>query len=225
MGYMYRTSDLAAAFARAQLAKLDKTNAQAQENWHRLHDGLKGLPYLVRPFTSRQRPTNGYAYVIRPEPAYAQKRGVTLGELTDAVSAAIAAEGASAKRARWVLPAHTVFQVKNAFGKGYPWSISDAGRAVSYDLSQYPVAQRCSESCLWVGVNTHRPPNGSRQVDAVIAAIRKVFENLDQVPIPAPKAPAAAPPVVEPPRPARKTRAAGTRRQAAKSAAKPGYRS
>ena len=38
------------------------------------------------------------------------------------------------------------------------------------------------DTCLW-NVFNHRPPNGPEQIDALAAAVRKVFENLDQVPI------------------------------------------
>ena len=35
---------------------------------------------------------------------------------------------------------------------------------------------------MW-NVNNHRPPNGAEQIDALAAAIRKVFTQLDDVPI------------------------------------------
>lgn len=187
LGWMYRTTDLNAAFSRGQLSRLDKTNDQARTNWARLHAGLEGLPHLIRPFTSKDRPTNGYAYVLRTDAAYAKKRGVTVSELTDALAATINAEGVRGSRARWVLPAHTVFQAKNAYGKGSPWTDGHARKSVSYDLKQYPVSMACADSSFWINVNMHRPPNGARQVDAVIKAVRKVYENLDTMPIPVPK--------------------------------------
>ena len=73
-----------------------------------------------------------------------------------------------------------MFQAKDAYGKGSPWDRARA--AVDYDLSQYPVAQDCIDTCLW-NINNHRPPNGPEQIDALGAAIRKVFENLDEVPV------------------------------------------
>lgn len=187
MGYMYRTSDLPAAFARAQLKRLDKNNAAAQKNWARIHDGLEGLPHLVRSFTSKTRPTTGYAYVLRTEAKYAESRGVSMRDLTDAIGKAISAEGIQARPARWVLPAHTVFQVKNGYGKGSPWSDGHARKDVSYDMSQYPVAQACADASIWIGVNMHRPPNGAKQCDAVVKAVRKVYNNLDDVPVTASK--------------------------------------
>ena len=182
LGWMYRTSDLNAAFALSQLRKLDKTNAWAQENWHKLNEKLADTPRLVRPFTSDERPTNGYAYVLRADPAYAEQRGVRLSDLTNGIAAALKAEGLPVSRAKWLLPAHAVFQAKNAYGKGSPWSDGHARPEVSYALDQYPIAQRCVETCLW-NINTHRPPNGDEQLDAFATAVRKVFENLDDVPI------------------------------------------
>ena len=62
-------------------------------------------------------------------------------------------------RLRRTHPAHSVFQAKNAYGGGYPWSAEHTRDDISYDLDQFPVAQRCIDSCMW-NVNNHRPPNG-----------------------------------------------------------------
>ena len=83
-------------------------------------------------------------------------------------------------QANWLLTAHSVFQARNAFGHGAPWSY--ARSEVSYDLGQFPVAQDCVDTCLW-NVNTHRPPNGEPEVRALASAVRKVFEHLDDVPV------------------------------------------
>ena len=182
LGWMYRTSDLNAAFALSQLRKLDRNNAWAVENWERLDEGLAGTPNLVRSFRSADRPTNGYAYVLRADPDYAKQRGVALSRLSDGIVAALNSEGVNVSRARWLLPAHAVFQAKDAYGNGYPWSAEHTRPDISYDLDQYPVAQDCVDTCLW-NVYNHRPPNGPDQIDALAAAIRKVFENLDRVPV------------------------------------------
>lgn len=182
LGWMYRTTDLNAAFALGQLRKLDHTNEWAQRNWHLLDSLLEGTPNLVRPYSTEDRPTNGYAYVPRVDPAYAADRGVNLSDLTDAIAAALKAEGLLVARAKWMLPAHAVFQAKNAYGKGSPWSDGHARQDVSYDLAQYPVTQQCVDTCVW-NINTHRPPNGDTQVHAFADAVRKVYENLDEVPV------------------------------------------
>ena len=180
LGWMYRISDLSAAFALGQLHKLDRNNERARENWRRLHERLEGTPHLVRSFTSKERPTNGYAYVLRADPGYARGGGVSLSRVTDGIVKALSAEGVKVSRANWLLPAHTVFQAQDAYGKGAPWTAEYARPNISYDLSQYPVAQDCIDSCLW-NVYNHRPPNGPEQIDALAAAIRKVFGHLDEV--------------------------------------------
>jgi dTDP-4-amino-4,6-dideoxygalactose transaminase len=183
MGWMYRTSDLPAAFALAQLRKLDRNNAQAQTNWRRLHDGLAGTPHLVTMMDDPDRPSNGYAYVLRTDPQYAQRRGVKHTALRDAIAKALEAEGLWCNPARWLLPAHTVFQARNGYGHGSPWTDGHARPGITYPLEQYAVGQLCADTSLWIPVNSHRPPNGAPQVDAVIAAVTKVYQNLDQIPV------------------------------------------
>ena len=182
LGWMYRMSDLVAAFGISQLKKLDKTNGQARDNWFRMREMLAGTPNLVEPYSTEERPTNGYAYVLRVDPDYAKARDVGLRKMTQGIVAALKAEGVNVSIANWLLPAHAVFQAKNAFGKGIPWSSGVARQDVDYSLDQFPVAQQCIDTCLW-GVYNHRPPNGQKQIDALSGAIRKVFENLDEVPV------------------------------------------
>lgn len=180
LGWMYRTSDLPAAFALAQLRKLPEQNAWARRNWHLLDDLLADTPHFVYPFDGNDRPTNGYAYVLRADPAYARERGVALSDLTDGIIEALEAEGVKMARANWLLPAHAVFQAKQAFGAGVPWVYGR--KEVDYSLEQYPVAQDCVDTCLW-NINTHRPPNSEREVQALAGAVSKVFTHLDQVPV------------------------------------------
>lgn len=179
LGYKYGHANLPAAFALSGLRKLDKTNAWAIANWQRLDSQLAGTPHLVRSYSTPDRPTNGYAYVLRVDPRYAAERGVRLVDVTVAIAKALAAEGTPFSRANWLLPAHGVFQAKNAFGKGAPWSFG-AREDISYALGQWPVAQDCIDTCLW-GINFHRPPNREEQIDALAGAIRKVFENLGEL--------------------------------------------
>ena len=135
----------------------------------------------MRSYSTAERPTNGYAYVLRVDPAYARARGVPLSAMTNGTVAALTAEGTPFSRSNWLLPAHGVFQAKNAFGKGGPWT-HYARPDVDYSLGQWPVAQDCIDTCLW-GINLHRPPNREAQIDALAGSIRKVFDNLDAVPV------------------------------------------
>ena len=179
LGYKYGHGNLPSAFALAGLRRLDETNTWAIANWQRLDAALVDTPHLVRSYSTPERQTNGYAYVLRVDPAYARARGVDLSALTNAIAAALKAEGTPFARANWMLPAHGVFQAKNAFGKGAPWT-HYARPEIDYSLGQWPVAQDCIDSCLW-GINLHRPPNRAKQINALAGSVRKVFENLDEI--------------------------------------------
>jgi hypothetical protein len=83
---------------------------------------------------------------------------------------------------RWLLPAHTVIQAKNGYGKGCPWSCNFYDQNIDYNLSQYPLSIKNMDASIQIAINGHRPPNGDVELDYIIAGLRKVFENLDQVP-------------------------------------------
>ena len=145
----------------------------------RLHEHLGGTPHLVPSFTSEDRPTNGYAYVLRVDPEYAKTRGVSLRKMTEGIVAALGAEGVRVSIANWLLPAHAVFQAKNAYGKGSPWAQHDA-TDVDYDPDRFPVARRHADTHF--GMTTPlRAPNGPDVARAVGQAIRKVFDHIDRI--------------------------------------------
>jgi perosamine synthetase len=185
MGWMYRTSDLAAAFALSQLRRLDDSLTATARNWHHLHRRLEGIPHLVRAFASDTQQTNGYAYVLRCDREYVRGRGLTLTRMRDVLVSALAAEGVPVSPARWLLPAHSVFQARNGYGQGCPWSCSFARRDVSYDLGQYPEGVDCVESALWIASPEYQPlhhPNGEEQIEGIARAVEKVFTQLDRLP-------------------------------------------
>jgi len=186
MGWMYRTSDLSAAFALSQLRRLDSTLAATARNWNELHRRLEGVPHLERPFSTAAQQTNGYAYVMRCDRGYARRRGVSLAKMRDALRAALIAEGVPVAPARWLLPAHTVFQARNGYGRGCPWTCGFARPEVSYDLGQYSEGIDCVDSALWIVGDGFQPthhPNGQPQVEAIVAAVGKVFTQIDRIPI------------------------------------------
>jgi len=180
LGWMYRNSELVAAFGRAQLQRLDDYLATQKANAGRLTECLSDVPSLVLPREPDGYEHNWYNYTVRFDMD-------ALGHVQDAaafrdrVMKAIQAEGAPVHVwQRFILPAMTVFQAKNGYGKGCPWSCRHAGR-VDYSPARFPAAQR---HCDWhVGMTVPlRAPNGPRVAELVAKAIRKVIENLDQLP-------------------------------------------
>jgi dTDP-4-amino-4,6-dideoxygalactose transaminase len=181
MGWMYRPSDLAAAYGRSALSRLDETNAQTRANFVKLRNALEGTPGLVLPYDSPDQTSNGYAFAMRVDPAAAGD--MPLSAFRDVVFNAIAAEGIPVGQPRWMLPSHAIIQAKRAYGKGCPWSCHAAGREVDYNLDQYPVSWQSVDSMIQLSVDSHRPPASEEELDALAYGIRKVFDQLDQIPM------------------------------------------
>jgi len=81
---------------------------------------------------------------------------------------------------RFILPEMTVFQAKNAYGHGYPWSIPGADEGVDYTPSRFPCALEYSHKHISV-VQTLRAPNGLDIAEKAAEGIRKVFTQLDKI--------------------------------------------
>jgi len=179
MGWMYRNNDLSAAFARAQLTKLDGYLEQQEENVRCLVEGLRGVPGLILPTVPTDCTPNWYNYVLRFDMealGHAYDARVFRGRIVEALNAEGVPNGFWQ---RFILPAMTVFQAKNGYGKGCPWECPHA-RPVDYSLDQYPVAQKhCdTHTCISMAL---RSPNGSDVAGLLAQGIRKVMENVDQL--------------------------------------------
>lgn len=179
MGWMYRNNDLTAAFGRSQLRKLDGYLAQQKENALRLSAELKNVPGLILPTEPPGAEHNWYNYTIRFDESFLRQSSDVSANRFKIVKAMQAEGVQTGVWQAFILPAMTVFQAKNGYGKGCPWNCPHA-QPVDYSLAQYPEAQR---HC-----NTHtgmtmplRAPNGSDAVSATARGIRKVMENLDQL--------------------------------------------
>ena len=179
LGWMYRNNDLTAAFGRAQLTRLDTYLAWQAHNAQELSRNLHGLTNVILPTVPEGHEHSWYNYVLRFDMD-------ALGHSADAslfrhkIVRALKAEGLETSVWQsFILPKMTVFQAKNAYGHGTPWS-SPHARTVDYSVEQYPVAQRhCdTHSCL---VFSLRYPNPTGTVELVAAAIWKVMDHIEQL--------------------------------------------
>ncbi len=179
LGWMYRSSDLAAAFGRAQLARLDDYLETQRQNAQILLDGLADVKGLVLPTVPEKCTPNWYNFQIRIDAPALGWNGPP-AKLRDAIMKAIQAEGVPVGiYQRFILPDMTVFQAKNAYGRGCPWSCPFTD-PVEYDSSAFPGATKHLETHF--GMTTPlRAPNATDVADAVTDGIRKVFENTDQL--------------------------------------------
>ena len=179
MGWMYRTSEMSAAFGRSQLSRLDDMIANARRNAELLSGHIAKLPGITPPVVPAGRTSCYHKYRVRLD---ASKVGIDAPPLRvrDAVLRALCAEGVDA--VLWQtqpVPGQALFRNKVGYGGGVPWSL---GQPVNYDLSQYPETVRLLDSSIVLFSQTHPiAPQPRSLCEAYAEAITKVWENLDEV--------------------------------------------
>lgn len=179
MGWMYRTSEMSAAFGRSQLSRLDDMIANARRNAEFLSGHIGKLPGITPPIVPAGRTSCYHKYRVRLD---ASKVGIDAPPLRvrDAVLRALCAEGVDA--VLWQtqpVPGQALFRNKVGYGNGVPWSL---GQPVNYDLSQYPETVRLLDSSIVLFSQTHPiAPQPRSLCEAYAEAITKVWENLDEV--------------------------------------------
>jgi perosamine synthetase len=180
LGYMYRTQELPAAFARAQLQRLDENNAIRHENCAMLTEVLSDYEWVATPYVPPDRTHVWWMYIVRFDP---KKADVDLSpiEFRVALEKALHMEGVAV--GQWQImpvPAQDLFQTKLGHGKGFPWKNNPLyDKEVTYRGEDYPVATAlCEDYTAIIGTN---PPNGGELMEMYAEAFRKVFGDLDTV--------------------------------------------
>lgn len=180
LGWMYRTSDLAAAFTRAQLTKLDEYGAILHKNAAALRSELEGTPGLILPYIPKDCGPNYYNFILRVDPSAFGYTGPS-EVFRNAVLKALDAEGINANMwQHYILPEMTIFRAQNAYGAGCPWSCKLA-RPVSYNVEDYPAAQKHVDTHMCI-VSQLRAPNDENVARIIGTGIRKVFDNIKEIP-------------------------------------------
>lgn len=179
LGWMYRNSDLGAAFGRAQLTRLDDYLEAQKVNARRLTERLSDVPHLILPGEPDGCEHNWYNYTVRFD-MEALGHASDAAAFRDGILQALQAEGADVLVwQKFILPVMTVFRARNGYGKGCPWSCRHA-QPVDYSPESYPMAQKHSDR--HIGMTTPlRAPNGPEAAELVAGAFRKVMANLEQI--------------------------------------------
>jgi dTDP-4-amino-4,6-dideoxygalactose transaminase len=179
LGYMYRYNELCAAYARAQLTRLDEYIAHARSLFAVMREGLADVCGLILPREPEWGRENGYNFVCRVDPAGVGYNG-PVNFLREAVVSALQAEGAPVMVwQRRILPEMAAIRARNAFGNGSPWR--EQASEVEYNPAAYPNALYHSAS--YFIISDLRLPNTVETAQRIVDAVRKVYENLDQLDI------------------------------------------
>ncbi len=176
LGWNYRSSELPAALARAQLSRLDTITATAQRNAKILSEGLAGVPGLVPPQVPSDRTSVYYKYRVRIDSRAIGFDGSPV-ELRDRLLWALSAEGMAA--GLWQtepLAAYPAFRrpLRNWTPK------QDTVATRPWDPQEYPAASEVLDSSFLIG-SEPQPifVQDAELMHQYVAACAKVMENLD----------------------------------------------
>ncbi|MEM2885056.1 MAG: DegT/DnrJ/EryC1/StrS family aminotransferase [Thermoproteota archaeon] len=178
MGWMYRTTEMTAAFARSQLRRLDWITERIRENCHYLSDNLRGIKGLRVPVEPPERKHVFWVYKVL---FYPEELGLKVPPklFRDKVEAALRAEGVETGRAEFIIPDMTLFHQKEGYGRGCPWSCHLYGKKIEYRAEDYPGAMEALARNT--GIAGTKPPNGRELMERYVEAFQKIFDNVDEV--------------------------------------------
>jgi dTDP-4-amino-4,6-dideoxygalactose transaminase len=176
VGWNYRTSELSATVARAQLRRLPHWNEAALASAELLTRRLRELPGVTPPEVPPDRVPAFHKYRVQLD---ASKLGVDAPPVAvrDAVLRALRAEGCEV--VLWQtrpVPGQTLFQRLEAEARGRP------GPRPSYDLAQYPVTREILDRSLCLFSQTYPiAPQPRSLVEAYAEAFARVWLRLPEV--------------------------------------------
>ncbi len=180
VGFNFRLTELQAAIGREQLKKLDKLTKERISNCEYLAEKLSQFPGITPP---KVRESASHVYYQHAFLFSEKIVGVGRDKFINAVKAELPAtelrelEGQQIS-CGYVKPLYLmpIFQQKIAIGKnGYPFSGS-----VPYAEGICPVAERLYEKELFHH-EFMRPPATRADLDDVVAAFKKVYDNKDEL--------------------------------------------
>jgi dTDP-4-amino-4,6-dideoxygalactose transaminase len=173
LGYNFRMGEIEAAIASTQLDKLAARVASRERAAAQLDEGLKGLEGLKTPVVSDGCSHVYYIYAITLDVD-------RLGVSRDRIIEALRAEGVPGLAAGYqnlhLLP---MFRNRIAYGTGgFPWTSPYVDRDITYGPGLCPVAEELHARRL-IAFNLCLYEFPPEDVDLVILAFRKVWDNLD----------------------------------------------
>jgi perosamine synthetase len=178
MGWNYRSNELCAALGRIQLGKLDETNKARIEMAELLTRKLRKLPGLVPPTVPSYAKSVYHYYKIRVDIAHLDVR-LSPRDFRDRIVVALQAEGV--KAAIWCarpIYMQPLFQMREGWGKGFPWKSKYVSRDVRYDAGLCPVAERMSNETFNLSLH---PPNELDLIEEYAEAFEKVIDHAKEL--------------------------------------------
>ena len=185
LGFNYRLTEIQAAIGIEQMKKLPYLLKKGSENAAYIAEKLGKLPGIIPPVIYKNC---DHAYYVQPFKYQRQILGASRDSFIAAVKAELSLED-MVKNEGWFLSTgyseplyrQSLYQRKIAFGdKGCPFSCQYYKGRVSYQDGLCPVAERMYEQEIFFH-NLFRPPLVKKDLDDVVNAFYKVYENRKQL--------------------------------------------
>jgi perosamine synthetase len=178
VAWNYRAQEMPCAFARTQLRRLDQYNAIARANAELLTARLAKVAGVEPPYVPPDCESIYHKYRVRLR---ADDLDLPLGGVPfrDLVQAALVAEGVDVYT--WLqapLPAHPIFQRREGYGQGYPWSVAHGG--YRYRVEEYPETQKLVDNSLVICSELHPIYCQPKElIEQYADAVTRVFSKRD----------------------------------------------
>jgi len=172
IGFNFRMTEIQAAIGIEQLKKLDTLTARVVAAADRLSNGIKNLSGLKVPVV---KPDCSHVYYTYPLLYFEEETGIGRGKIVEALRA----EGVPVGAGYQNLHLMPMYQSKIAYGSsGFPWSAEFYKGQVSYKKGICPVAEELHEK-RYIPLGMCSYHFTEREIDLLIKAFRKVWDNLD----------------------------------------------
>lgn len=178
LGWNYKSNEITAAIGRVQLRRLDETNRARTEMCEFLGHRISKLPGLIPPYIPEYAKSVYHYFKIRVDPG---KLGLPLSarEFRDRVVVALQAEGVRA--AIWCarpIYMQPLFQIREGWGRGFPWKSPYVTRDITYPEGLCPEAERISNETFNLSLH---PPNGLDLMEQYAQAFEKIVRHADEL--------------------------------------------
>lgn len=180
LGWNQKPNCIQAAFTRSQLKRFPAYQARRVENVQRFLAALADLPGVVCPVTLPDRTHAWHIVRLRFDVRAAGLDDLAPDLFREALQRTLRSEGVPLARYQRVpLPAQQVFQSREGFGRGYPWSLPGVPEQ-RYCAEDYPQTLAVIADSLTLQ-RVHLHPESGPLLDLYAQALHKVFAQLDVV--------------------------------------------
>jgi dTDP-4-amino-4,6-dideoxygalactose transaminase len=180
LGWNQKPNCIQAAFARSQLSRFPAYQARRVEHVSRFLASLADLPGVICPQTPTDRTHAWHILRLRFDARAAGFDDLAPDLFREALQRTLRSEGVPLARYQRVpLPAQEVFQTREGFGRGHPWTLPGVPEQ-RYCAEDYPQTLAVIADSLTLQ-RVHLHPDSGPLLDLYARAFYKVFAQLDVV--------------------------------------------